>query len=96
MKRKIDLSMIYEELEENQYKDMDEYKKQEGKGRILQQQSTLLSNDIDKKSGGKNQQQSSKPVVEKTDPVNIFEDKDIELIDTPIVNGEDSEENALT
>lgn len=62
--------------------------------RLLQQQSTLMSGEIDKKTG--KQQLNLKPVIEKIDPENIFEDKDTELIDTPIIKVEDSEENALT
>jgi len=62
--------------------------------RLLQQQSTLLSGEIDKKTG--KQAVNLKPVLEKIDPQNIFEDKDTELIDTPIIKVEDSEENALT
>jgi len=62
--------------------------------KLLQQQSTLQSGDIDKKTG--KQAVNLKPVLEKIDPINIFEDKDTELIDTPIMKVEDSEENALT
>lgn len=62
--------------------------------KLLQQQSTLQSGDIDKKTG--KQAVNLKPVLEKIEPINIFEDKDTELIDTPIIKVEDSEENALT
>lgn len=62
--------------------------------RLLQQQSTLLSGEIDKKTG--KQAVHTKPVLEKIEPQNIFEDRDTELIDTPIIKVEDSEENALT
>lgn len=73
---------------------MEEIKKDESK-KLLQQQSTLISNEIDKKSGEKNKQQNNKTVIEKIDPINIFEDTDTELLDTPIVKVDELEENAL-
>mmetsp|Transcript_64703 Transcript_64703/g.54905 ORF Transcript_64703/g.54905 Transcript_64703/m.54905 type:complete len:96 (-) Transcript_64703:29-316(-) len=89
IKEKIDLTMIYEELEENQYKDLENNKKQELDEKMLHQQSTLVSGDLDKKTG---KPVAHVKVIEKTPPINIFDDTDIELLDTPIVKVEDEKE----